>query len=119
MYEITRLKTLIMDKRYRYITSRPGQECISLDDSDLITFCLRKIKQENTRNVNLDLTLKNDGEMNFSVLNVLGKSVFHAKEYFKSGFNTINIGVEKLERGVYFIELLFQGKSFVKKMVLD
>ncbi|MBO9699445.1 MAG: T9SS type A sorting domain-containing protein [Sporocytophaga sp.] len=108
-----------MDKRYRYITSRPGQECISLDDSDLITFCLKKIKLENTRNVNLDLTLKNEGEMNFSVLNVLGKTVFHAKKYFKSGFNNFNIGVEKLERGVYFIELLFQGKSFVKKMVLD
>jgi hypothetical protein len=108
-----------MDKRYKYITSRPGHECVSLDDSDLIKFCLKKIKQENTKNVNLDLTLKKEGEMNFSVLNVLGKSVFQAKKYFKSGFNTINIGVEKLERGVYFIELLFQGKAFVKKVVID
>mgnify|MGYP001252831643 CR=1 FL=1 len=108
-----------MDKRYRYITSSPDKEYLSLDDSDLITVSLRKVKQENTRNVKLNLTLKNEGEMNFSILNVLGKSVFNAKKYIKSGFNSITIGVEKLERGVYFIELLFQGKSFVKKVVLD
>jgi|GEM_PF-997983 len=64
-------------------------------------------------------SLPSDGAITFTVVNVLGQKLFTLNRKELSGKHQIDLNLENYAVGVYYYTLNFDGKTLVKKMVVD
>ncbi len=70
---------------------------------------------------NIKYKLSNNSNVNLSVYNILGKNVYQiiANKLINRGEHSILLDSKNLEKGIYFIKMTVNNKTFVKKIVVS
>ncbi len=66
----------------------------------------------------LSMTLKEDAAVAFQLYNTLGQVILSESKFFTTGKNEIHISVQELPEGVYYVKVLVDENSAVKKLVV-
>jgi hypothetical protein len=66
--------------------------------------------------VNIDLGIEEPGEINVTVLNLLGAEVF--QQNF-SPANRISLNIAQYKSGVYLVKITYNGGTCVRKIMLE
>jgi YbbR domain-containing protein len=69
-------------------------------------------------NATIELNLTKKSNVSMNVVDVLGKLVASNSYNLNSGNNKINLDVNNIENGVYFIELNVNGSTSTKKITV-
>lgn len=67
---------------------------------------------------NVTFGLKKSGQINFTVINMMGQQFYNESEFKAAGEHLIQINVNNWADGVYFYSIEFEGERIVKKMVV-
>ena len=67
---------------------------------------------------NINYSVKTNALVNFTVMNLLGKTVYSKEYAAREGQNTIEYNAEELSKGIYFYSLEINGKKTTKRMVV-
>ncbi|MFI5164008.1 MAG: T9SS type A sorting domain-containing protein, partial [Bacteroidia bacterium] len=71
-------------------------------------------------NTTINYTLLSNGEVQFSVRNILGQEIADVNfENQTVGNHSLKLNTEKYSSGIYFYSLKFKGKEITKKMVIS
>lgn len=104
-----------MYKRFRYIKNTLGLSFSSEIDSSLELKVNADPKKQSGK-VNVEFSLDDRTEVKFSLTSVMGKVVCLVKDTYNAGKNCIDISTNQLAKGVYFLEVMLDGRAFVKKV---
>ena len=63
-------------------------------------------------------SVKGNTTVHFSVMNLLGKTVYTNQYFAKEGQNSIEYNAQQLSKGIYFYSLELDGKKITKRMVV-
>lgn len=100
-------------------------ECITFDVNELSNcfnndFNIFPNPASNANATTLYFTIKNSSIINFKIYNILGGEVKQTNAgYFAEGSHETKVGLDNLEKGIYFIKMFINNKaSFTQKLIL-
>lgn len=66
----------------------------------------------------IGFTLPQAGQIQFYVSNTIGQVIYSTTASYSEGHHYINFDAEKLEEGVYYYTMIFNGEKQMKKMII-
>ena len=67
--------------------------------------------------VNIEFSIENDSKLDISLVDNLGKLVYNNSSSYNSGISRINLPLDNVSKGIYYIEV--RGVDFVERIKLD
>ena len=67
--------------------------------------------------VNIEFSIENDSKLDISLVDNLGKLVYNNSSLYNSGISRINLPLDNVSKGIYYIEV--RGVDFVERIKLD
>lgn len=89
--------------------------CLSLDEMNAIG-SWSVYPNPSNGNVNIDLQLMNSDEVTFSVVNLVGQTVFSEKKNLSAGMNNLFWNIEDVGNGVYMIRVTTSSGTLSKRI---
>jgi endoglucanase len=96
------------------------QDVLGIEENSFVENSISSFPNPTNRNLTLKFNLKENANVDVSISDVLGKLVF-SKSYnqLSSGQNTINLEVEKYEKGIYYCQITSGKTKKVNKIIIQ
>ncbi len=116
--------------RFKFVYISNGGNNIYIDDINLdvnaginnfdaLNSSFRLFPNPAKEQVNIAFTLPEAKKINFSVLNVLGQTIYNAgSEYYGAGEHSINLDITAIPSGMYFVKVSDGISDFKKPLVI-
>ncbi|MFY9310492.1 MAG: M43 family zinc metalloprotease [Bacteroidia bacterium] len=116
--------------KFRFVFTSNGGNNIYIDDINLdmdasinnledISNSIQLFPNPASDQVNIAFNLNSTREMNISIINLLGQTIYTAgKQTFYSGENTITLDVKGLSPGSYFVAVSHDNNSIKKSLII-
>ncbi|MCC7533105.1 MAG: T9SS type A sorting domain-containing protein [Bacteroidia bacterium] len=70
-----------------------------------------------TSNIAVQYTSANSGSITLQIINLVGKILVQQDYFINKGENTLNVSLENLSEGIYYIQLESEGNKFTKRII--
>lgn len=107
-----------MYKRLQYLKKSIGH---ATPDSENKTLGVKVVSDDkrNIGKVNIEFLLGKQTEIKFLLTSVLGKVVYLVKDTYESGKNCIYFSSNQFAKGLYFLEIMLDDRSYVEKVYIS
>ncbi len=76
------------------------------------------ISNPSSMNLNIELRLKEDARLQFSLINLLGAVVLNSEKVYPTGISKETLDISKIPKGTYLLNCIFDGRRMSKKILL-
>ncbi|MFN6943966.1 MAG: T9SS type A sorting domain-containing protein [Cytophagaceae bacterium] len=101
-----------MDKRYSIICKNEVSNDASLQVS------LDSDKRSGREDLTVGFSLVHASEIKVSLLNMMGKVEYFVKNRYDEGINSIKFCTREFKKGLYFLELIADGKVSMMRVLI-
>ena len=92
-------------------------ESVNVEFNDKIISSINCFPNPASSFVNLEFSIENDSKLDISLVDNLGKFVYNNSAFYNSGTSRINLPLDNVSKGIYYIEV--RGVGFVERIKLD
>ncbi len=102
----------------QYTLTIEGEVAV-LDNPDYTLSLGQNMPNPATGYTRIPLTVKRAGNVNFTVINLLGEIVVREQLSCQTGYNEFNIDIANLNAGIYLYSIEVDGKRMTKRMIVN
>jgi hypothetical protein len=95
------------------------ESCASIGENILFQRSIKLAPNPSNGNFNVEFATEYDGELEFQILSSVGNIVHTESFNHTTGVNTIKVDQSKLAKGLYFFNLVFEGKDYTSRIVIE
>ncbi|HEY0029199.1 MAG TPA: M43 family zinc metalloprotease [Bacteroidia bacterium] len=116
--------------RFKFVYTSMGGNNVFIDDINLdvnagindisdLSSSLQLFPNPASEQVNISFVLEQSRELDFSILNMMGQTVYHQEKVnYSAGEHTITVDTKKLAAGAYFMNIADKESSLKKPLII-
>lgn len=93
--------------------------CLGVDENADILSRINIYPNPNDGQFTFNIDVPGTADFTFTVTDMLGKNIFSKTNKNITGFYSENMNLKNVESGIYFATLQLEGKTYVKKIVIE
>jgi hypothetical protein len=93
--------------------------CLNIAENVLFKKSIKLFPNPNNGSFDLEFETIDEGNLSINMTNLLGQIVFEDQVHHSVGKNTISINQNKLAKGVYLMNMVYEGKNYISRMIVE
>lgn len=95
------------------------ETCASVGENILFKKSIVLAPNPNNGNFNVEFATEYDGELEFQIMSSVGNLVHTETVKHVAGANSIKVDQSKLAKGLYFFNIVFEGKDYTSRIIIE
>jgi hypothetical protein len=95
------------------------QSCAGIGENIPFQRSLKVAPNPNNGQFSVQFNTEYSGQMNVEILNLIGQKVYGQQVHHQEGVNKINVDGRFFAKGVYLFNILFEGKNYTQRIVIE
>ena len=95
------------------------QSCAGIGENIPFQRSLKVAPNPNNGQFTVQFNTEHAGEMQVEILNLIGQKVFGQQINHQEGLNKISVDGRSFAKGVYLFNILFEGKNYTQRIVIE